>query len=280
MGVAEKRTKGRHRSRWAFGAASASLLAAALGAALLGPGTSAALERNDGCPGLNPNVDISRGHDSATSRPQVFYIGDSISANPDQRAIYAQKNWDLHRWRTIVIAHGGAKIESHRCLNWLSFYYAHQSAAKAVVIELGTNDIYQIWDANYPFLFGHPPMPYNNRLLEISYVFNSMNWAANYLRNKCVVWVGLNQWRDSIADEKSVAKAFNDHLKALTQNHSNLHYADYTSLILNNQKFQDSLYKFDPRHPEYGHPDGIHPTYLGRWELGAWITGRVDHFCI
>jgi lysophospholipase L1-like esterase len=268
MGVAEKRTKGRRRSRWAFGVSSASLLAVALGAALFGPGTSGALETNDGCPNPNP---IFRAHASATDRPLVFYIGDSISANSDQMNIYAQKNWDLHRWRTIVIAQGGAKIMTHRCLNWLSFYYAAQGDAKAVVVELGTNDIFKINDGNA----GSPPPPMDpsQRLLELSKVFTQMNWATNYLRNKCVVWVGLNEYKDSYADDKDAARGFNNNLKDLVSNHSRLHYGDYTSLIRNNSAFYNSLY-VDPGH------DGVHPTWNGKWQLGAWVTGRVDHFCI
>jgi hypothetical protein len=248
---------------------------------LLAPGQSGALETNDGCPNLDPNVDISRAHTSATDRPLVFFVGDSISAHPDQRAIYAQKNWDLHRWRTIVIAHGGAKIDSHRCLNWKSFYYAAHGDAKAVVIELGTNDIFQINDGNA----GSPPPPMdpNRRLVELSKVFTEMNWVGKYMHDnhKCVVWVGLNHYKDSIANDKDTALAFDKHLQDLHSTYANIHYASYATLVRDSATFYRSLYGPDwADHPEYGRHDTIHPLFPGKFVLGDWVTRQVDNFCI
>jgi lysophospholipase L1-like esterase len=259
------------RPRW-IAAATGLLAGSALAASLLGPGTSTALEGNNGCPNPDP---IYRAHDSAKA-PQVFYIGDSISANGDQKAINAQKNWD-HRWRTLVIAQNNAKIDTHRCLNWLSFYYAAKGNAKAVVVELGTNDINGIFDENYTFRAWTGVMDPNTRLREIYKVFTEMNWVANYLKNKCVVWVGMNEFQDSLADDRDVARAFNTHIKDLAKNHSNLHYGNYSSLVQTNSGYYNSLYKDDPM---YGHHDTIHPLYPGRWILGSWITGQVDRFCI
>ena len=252
------------RPGWRIAVAAFVLAAAA--AAVLGPSDSGALETNDGCPNPDP---IYRAHDSANA-PQVFYIGDSISANADQKAIYAEKNW-AKGWKTLVIARGGAKIQTHRCLNWLSFYWAHESSARAVVVELGTNDIFQINDGNAGS--PPPPMPPNQRLTEISKVFTEVNWVADYLRSKCVVWVGLNHYRDSIANDKDTALAFNRHLQDLEDNHPNLHYASYATLVRDNTTFYNSLYV------DSGH-DTIHPTFPGKWELGAWVTRQVDNFCI
>jgi hypothetical protein len=250
--------------------------ALALAVLMLGPGTSGALETNDGCPNPDP---IYRAHDSAHV-PQVFYIGDSISANADQKKIYADKNW-AKGWKTLIIARGGAKIQTHRCLNWLSFYWAHEGNARAVVVELGTNDIYGIYDENYTYRGWTGVMPPNQRLTEIARVFTQMNWVANYLDNKCVVWVGLNHYKDSLADDKDVALAFDRHLTDLASNHPNLHYASYATLVRDNATFQRSLYgpPWSGR-PEYGTLDTIHPLFPGRFELGAWVTRQVDHFCI
>jgi lysophospholipase L1-like esterase len=257
--------EGRRRKR-GIGFAAAMAVSLVSVAWLLGPSTSGALETNDGCPNPDP---IYRAHDSANV-PQVFYIGDSISANADQKAIYAQKNWSKG-WKTIVIAQGGAKIMTHRCLNWLSFYYAHQGNARAVVVELGTNDIFRINDGNA----GSPPPPMapNQRLVEFSKVFTQMQWVADYLDNKCVVWVGLNHYRDSIANDKDAALAFDKKLTELASSHPRLHYASYATLVRDNRTFYNSLY-VDPGH------DTVHPTFNGKWELGAWVTRQVDNFCI
>jgi lysophospholipase L1-like esterase len=254
------------RPRIALGALALLVAISVLVVSVLGAATTGALETNDGCPNPDP---IYRAHASANA-PEVFYIGDSISANADQKAIYAEKNW-AKGWKTIVIAQGGAKIMTHRCLNWLSFYYAHQGNARAVVVELGTNDIFRINDGNAGS--PPPPMPANQRLAEMSKVFTQMRWVADYLDNKCVVWVGLNHLKDSFADDKDTALSFNKKLTELASSHPRLHYASYSVLIRDNRTFYNSLF-VDPGH------DGVHPTFNGKWELGAWVTRQVDNFCI
>ena len=217
-----------------------------------------------------PNPAVSYGPQSG---PSVLYIGDSISNLA--KDYYGFIN-TLHGWHSGVLAKGGATIDQHRCLNWLSWYFAHQSKPKATVIELGTNDISAIDPVSIP--------DKNKRLAAFAKVFNEAKWAADYLsNNRCVIWIGQNElFNTYLKDSKGhivarltnadSAAAFDRYIKGLVSTHSNLHYADYTAFINSNRTYLDSIKK-----------DGtmIHPaTEDGKRELAAWVSRRIDNNCI
>lgn len=188
---------------------------------------SAALENDD--PSVLPPTPYVNGPDG----PLVFVIGDSISADPQQRDIYAWINGGLG-WKTQIEAVGGSNIVEH--FRFGSFDQARNSNAEAVYVELGTNDIGGINDAMTP----------SQALIEIAKVFTAIDNAVNALGNKCIVWEGLNEQWDApfgplIYNDKDVAAAINAHLKSLLASHPNLHYADYDLYVQQNETFRNSL---------------------------------------
>jgi lysophospholipase L1-like esterase len=234
-------------------------------ATLLGPPAAGALERDGACR-LPPNPARSYG---PTNGPSVLYIGDSI-ANLEA-PVYGYLG-TLHNWHSGVLATGTATIDMHRCLNWLSWYFAHSVRPSATVIQLGTNDISGIDPVSIP-----DP---NTRLLELARVFNEAQWAADYLtNNRCLIWIGGNEVFNTSAagrpftNTASVA-AMDRYIKGLIPSHPNLHYGDYSSLIRGNATYKASLTTVP------GH-DGIHPHGdAGIRALGVWVTQQVDRYCL
>lgn len=239
--------------------AALAILAACTFAALLhGPVRAGALEDDGGCK-ESPRPFYNNG----PAGPLVFYIGDSITDNTQQEDIYAYVN-GVHGWHTGILATGGSTISKHRCLNWLSFLHAKQSNARAVVVELGTNDIFKINPQDIP--------DYNKRLQAFFKVFTQAQWAADYLKSKCVIWVGLNERFDNLITRTASAKAFDNKIKQLASSRSWLHYADYSALIRDNATFRNSLLADSWKvHPQGGD---------GKRELAAWVARRVDNNCI
>jgi hypothetical protein len=237
------------------------VLAVVVSLALLAvtPVTGQAFETDDGT--LSPNPVYLNGPNG----PEVFIIGDSLSAQPEQRDDYAWINGGLG-WHTHIEATGGSDILMHQ--RWHSFDHARTSSAAAVFVELGTNDIGLINDH----------LTTSQALIEIAKVFTAVDQAVGALNGKCVVWVGLNEQFDNfvtlpntprqIYDDKDVSKAFDDHIKSLMPSHPNLHYADYGAYVANDTTFRNSLLADGTNY--------IHPsTTAGRVELAnfeAWYS--------
>ncbi len=198
--------------------------------------------------------------------PLIFVIGDSISADAQQKDIYAYINGSLG-WRTQVEALGGTNITQH--LRFGSFAHAKDSHAKAVFVELGTNSIGLINDT----------MTLPQALTEIAKVFQAVDDAVAALgSDTCVVWQGLNeQWNATfpngiVYNDVDVAAAFNDHLNSLLSSHPNLHYADYDAYVAANATYRNSLLADTAVQ--------IHPqTFDGKVELGNFVAWYSELYC-
>ncbi len=201
-------------------------------------------------------------YDNGPTGPLVYVIGDSISSG-DQRDYYAYLNGSM-AWHTHVASVGGQTINGH--IKQKSFYKAKTSKAKAVFVELGTNDISGIVDNNNQ-------MPPAQRLVEIAKVFTALENGIKALGSKCIVWVGLNEVFDTSVlgtyyTDKDTAAAFDRKVVELTAKYPNLHYADYSSLIRNNTNFRNSL------------QDGIHPaTPEGKTALAQFEVWYTQAYC-
>jgi GDSL-like lipase/acylhydrolase family protein len=235
-----------------------------LAALVVTPVTGQAFETDDGS--LSPNPVYINGPNG----PEVFIVGDSISAQSEQRDDYAWINGGLG-WHTHIEATGGSDILMHQ--RWHSFDHARTSNAAAVFVELGTNDIGQI----------NKTLPTNQALIEIAKVFTAVDQAVGALNGKCIVWVGLNEQFDNfvtwpaprgreVYDDKDVSKAFDDHIKSLMSSHPNLHYADYGAYVANDATFRDSLLADGTNY--------IHPsTTAGRVELANFEAWYSELYC-
>lgn len=188
----------------------------------------------------------------------VAIVGDSISEGP-QSDYYCWFNASTG-WRTVIRAKGGQDVGYFLRLG--AFPEIAASNAKAVFVELGTNDIGST--------HANPPVAWNT-------IISNMETAANALSSKCVIWVGQNeQWETSVPTfgvYKTVqqAKDYNAALKARVVTHPNFHYGDYDNLVRTNTVFRDSL-----------NADGnrIHPlTDAGRIELATWQRDQVRSQC-
>jgi GDSL-like Lipase/Acylhydrolase family len=214
----------------------------------------------------NPNNNLSppTRYVNGPNGPLIFVIGDSISADATQQDVYAYINGSLG-WKTQIEAVGGSNITDHERFD--SFTHARNSNAKAVYVELGTNDIglinHDLSDAQI--------------LIEIDKVFQAVNRAVAALGDTCVVWVGLNEQWDAtfpnqlVYDDADVAAAFNDHVQSLLPSHPNLHYADYDAYVQQNATFRNSLLADVVQ---------IHPTtFEGKVELGNFEAWYSELYC-
>jgi hypothetical protein len=152
-----------------------------------------------------------------------------------------------------------------------SFGDAARSPARAVWVELGTNDIACV----LPGCFGGAPDPW---LVEMARVFAEVDAEARNLvdAGKCVVWAGVRAI-DRTGTPHELGEAFNQHLRDLqTRWPGRFFYVDYHAYSYQNEALRHSL---DDPIPGLSDPDGIHPrTAEGRQaiaNLALW-TSRVN----
>lgn len=230
-------------------------LAAAIAIGLASESASA-LEQ----PGGVPFVSAEYGNQNNGKR--VWMIGDSITDDRlSGNTMMAKIGFTfVGTGRSVHIdASSGSTIIDHA--SWNRFQWAAISNARAVIVELGTNDVGFVsnWDQENAAL---------------AY----LDWAAATLANtgKCVIWIGLNGNGNKILawpgqpwyDNPIWATVFNQRIQAIARSRPNFKYGDYTYFVNSNATYRKGL------------KDTIHPsTDAAKNELAKWYSNLLTFGC-
>lgn len=231
------------------------LLAAALAGLASTP--AMALEQRSGAR-QHPSVEYG----NQNNGKRVWVLGDSITDDSLYRrgpSMQDRIGWVfVGSGRSVHIdATSGSTISDH--FAWNTIQNAANSNARAVIVELGTNDVglVQNWDQE-------------------NLAINYMRWAAATLATsrKCILWIGLNgngnyqvfapgrPWFDN----PIWATVFNQNIQ--TAGSFNFQYADYTSFVNWNPTYRAGLL------------DTVHPvTEEAKNELVKWYSALLAFKC-
>ena len=217
-------------------------------------GSAGALEQRNGAP------PVSAEYGNQSNGKRVWVIGDSITDDRQYGGTMFGKigMTFVGAGRSVHIdGSSGLTIIDHAA--WGTIQRAASSNARAVIVELGTNDIGFVSTMDQ----------YN---AAVAY----LNWAASTLKNsgKCVIWIGLNgngnrqvfltgkPWYDN----PIYATMFNQQIQARVG--GGFLYGDYTYLVNSNATFRNGL------------GDTIHPTSdAAKNELVKWYSSLLAFGC-
>jgi hypothetical protein len=172
------------------------------------------------------------------ANPEVDFLGDSISA-----AVFFH-NCDIDNqlhWYTASYFKGGIATSG-----WLADPGALQviefSKAKAIYIELGTNDLIDVWKGTQSMLGAKI----------------NMDTLASKFPGRCIVWQGQNEQFDGLGGvggptviPTARAAEYNNMLKEYAASHPNVHYADYNAFVAGNGTYRSGVLLDGPHiHPQ------------------------------
>jgi lysophospholipase L1-like esterase len=163
-------------------------------------------------------------------------VGDSLSVlgRKPIRAVLGDAGWDV-----LVDAFPGRTMADQIP----AMRYAAANPARAVIIELGTNDAIQVADGR----------------LDRAVMLATIGQALDVFGEQCVVWVVPG--RDPEANGARVGAAIAEALDAQAARRPNLHLADFGAVL--------------EAHPEYLADDHVHLTDDGSQALAELMAGAV-----